>query len=108
MALLRAAVFAPVRAGRYLYWKITIAGWLIGASSVWLSVQYDWPLIVIIALALAHIYISLVMAVARCRDAGIPTWVVLYLLAPGLGIVCLIYFGIIESDPVENRPTRPG
>ena len=108
MALLRAAVFAPARAGRYLYWKITIASWLIGVIAGWLAIRYDWPLIVIITLAVVHIYISLAVSVARCRDAGIPTWVAWYVLTPGIGVVYLIYWGTIESEPVASEPTRLG
>ena len=33
MALLRGAVFAPVRAGRHSYGKITIANWLIAVGA---------------------------------------------------------------------------
>lgn len=108
MALLRAAVFDQARAGRYLYWKITIANWLIGVIAGWLAIQYDWPLSVIIALAVVYIYISIAVSVARCRDAGIPTWVAWYVLAPGIGLVYLIYWGTIESEPVASEPTRLG
>ena len=108
MSLLRAAVFAPARAGRRSYWEITIASWLIAALAGWLVVRSDWPLIVIIALAAAHIYISLAASAARCRDAGIPAWVAWYWLTPGLGIVCIIYWGMIESEPTASAPTRPG
>ena len=102
MSLLRAAVFAPVRAGRYSYWKIIIAGWLIAFGAGWLAVRYDWPIIVIIALTAAHTYIILAVSMARCRDAGIPAWVAWYGLTPGLGVVCLIYWGMIDSEPVAS------
>ena len=102
MSLLRAAVFAPARVGRYSYWQITIASWLIAVGVGWLAVQYDWPLLVIIGLAVGHTYISLAVSVARCRDAGIPAWVAWYGLTPGLGVVCLIYWGMIESEPVAG------
>ena len=98
MSLLRAAVFAPARAGRYSYWKIIIASWLIAFGAEWLAFRYDWPLIVIMALAVGLTYISLAVSVARCRDAGIPAWVAWYGLTPGLGLVCLIYWGMIESE----------
>ena len=77
MQLLRAAVFARARVGRRFYWKATIAIWLIWFIAVWFEVQYGLPLAMEIALPVVLTYLSLALSAARCRDAGIPTWVAL-------------------------------
>lgn len=106
MKLLRAAAFAQARAGRYFYWKATIAIWLTAIIAGWFEIQYDLPLAMRIALSAVLLYINLVLCAARCRDAGIPTWVALYLLAPGIGLIYLIYWGTVESDPDASMSTE--
>lgn len=99
-------------ASRQEYWAIMLICYLLitffgSITSIFLFLPSFFIVQIIVGffatiLFLAIVYVMVVAAFRRCRDAGINSWFAMTLLVPTVNIFALVVFGILPTEKKDE------
>lgn len=99
------AVFSG-RASRAEFWYFALFNFLISVAINFIDIlviTISIPLGLSILYMLAILIPSIAVSVRRLHDTNKPGWYYLIGIVPIIGIIVLIIFFVIDSDPAENQ-----
>lgn len=100
------------RANRTEFWFALLAIFIVNilagiVLSIIMNISYTLGMIIYFVYAIAMMLSIVALYVRRLHDSNKTGWIALTLIIPLASIICLIIFGIMESDKGNNQYGAP-
>lgn len=86
-------------AHRRAFWTFILITTLVSVLTAVLEVLAGSPIWIDVLYSLISLLPFVAILVRRIRDTGLPLWSLLVVLVPGVGMIVLIYFLCLPSQP---------